>query len=103
MPTERRRATRYPFTATAEITDTETEVQVEAHSGELSLFGCFVLTAALFPQGTRVRVRIAHQGTAFAADARVAYVSGGGMGLAFNAVKPDHQAVLETLLALVDG
>jgi hypothetical protein len=42
MQLERHRARRYPFHASIELTDLESESQTKAQTGDLSLFGCHV-------------------------------------------------------------
>ena len=57
------------------MTDLESEKQIVTLAGNLSLFGCFVTTASPFVTGTKVRLRITHRGTKYAAVGSVAYVS----------------------------
>ena len=42
MQPERHRARRYPFHASVELTDLQSETQVKAQTTDLSLFGCHV-------------------------------------------------------------
>jgi hypothetical protein len=95
---EKRRTPRYLFRAPAEVTDTDSpQVQV-APSGDLSHFGCFVETLTPFPRGTRIRIRIDHDGAMFTASGEVANHINEGMGIAFSTVESANQAILENWL-----
>jgi hypothetical protein len=90
MQTEHRRAPCHLLLGGAvEVTDLESEKQIATSARNLSLFGYFVATATPFVTGTKVRVRITHQGATFAAFGSVAYTSTSeGMGIAFGKVEP---------------
>jgi hypothetical protein len=52
------------------------------------------------PQGTKVRVRISHEGTTFTALGRVVFVLPNmGMGVTFTSVEQDEQAILQKWIA----
>ena len=71
-----------------------------AHTTNLSLFGCYVLTTGPFPEGTKVSLRITHGGTSLGALGKVVYSkSNSGMGVAFTEIEPPSQAILEKWLA----
>src|SRR5438445_6919196 len=53
--------------------DVESEKQVGALTGDLSVFGCFIETTAPFPRGTKVRIKINHRGSTFVALRYVSY------------------------------
>jgi hypothetical protein len=77
-----------------------TEKQLGAHTEDLSVFGCFVETAAPFPVGTTVRLRISHAGVNFMAQGKVAYSrKDGGMGVAFTSIEPSSLPILDAWLA----
>ena len=100
MQSERPRARRYPFVASIEVTDVDSEAQIWAQTSDLSLFGCGVKTRELLPRGTIVSVRIFHAGTTFTAQGRVAYAGqNGAMGVVFTKIEPHQQSVLETWTA----
>jgi hypothetical protein len=99
MKVEQHRAMRRPFAARAEVVDVESERQVMAHTGDLSVFGCFIETAAPFPQGTKIRIRINHHGCTFVALGYVSNSRPTGMGIRFSTVEPVHQQTLENWLA----
>src|SRR5438445_12377189 len=55
------RARRYPFVATIELIDTQSEAKIQERTSDLSLYGCRVETRKPFPTGAKVRIRIAHR------------------------------------------
>ncbi len=90
------RARRYPFVATIEVTDTQSEVKIQERTSDLSLYGCRVETHKSFPVGAKVRIRIVHRSANFVALGRVANISSeGGMGIAFTQIEPNDQLILE--------
>lgn len=77
-----------------------TEKQLAAHTEDLSVFGCFVETAAPFSAGTRVRLRISHAGVNLVAQGTVAYSrKDSGMGIAFTSIEPSSLSILDAWLA----
>ena len=93
---QRRSATRHHFGAIAEVLDLDQTHEVVSLIRDLSLTGCFVKTTTPFREGTRVRLRIAHSGAAFAATGRVtANVTATGMGIAFTQMELKDRAILE--------
>jgi len=81
------------------VTDLESGKQIATLARNLSLLGCFVVTATPFVTATKVRLRIAHRGATFAALGCVAYASASeGMGIAFGEVEARDRAVLDTWL-----
>ncbi len=96
MRIERPRARRYSFVATVELTDMQSEANIQGRTGDLSLYGCRVETHKPFPTGAKVRIRIAHRSGNFVALGRVSYTtSEGGMGIAFTRIEPNDQLILE--------
>lgn len=100
MQSERPRARRYPFAASIEMTDVESETQIMEQTCDLSLFGCGVNTQKPLPTGTRVLIRIQHTGASFVAQGRVVH-SGRSprMGVVFTKIEPNQQLVLEKWVA----
>jgi hypothetical protein len=99
MKVEQHRAMRRPFAARVEVVEVESERQVTAVTGDLSVFGCFVETPTPFPHATKIRIRINHRGTTFVALGFVSNVRPTGMGIRFGAIEPAHQQTLENWLA----
>jgi PilZ domain len=93
------RPQRFPFVAGVQVTALDNETQIAAHIEDLSLFGCFVETTKPFEGGTKVRLRILHNGTSFSADGKVAYSRpGAGMGIAFTSLEPGSVSTLDSWL-----
>jgi len=64
------------------------------------VFGCFVETTTPFAKGTKVALRISHDGTIFVAQGCVAYSrSAAGMGIRFMSVEPSSASILDAWLA----
>ena len=96
---ERRRATRYPFAATAEIRDEKVNARTSSRVSDLSLHGCYVELANPFPQGTTVLIEIATDTEFVEAHATVAYRDPDvGMGVQFDNVQPYFATVLNKWL-----
>ncbi|HEV2315696.1 MAG TPA: PilZ domain-containing protein [Candidatus Acidoferrales bacterium] len=101
---ERRRSIRYPFTATAYVTDIESRAQTTSRSTDLGRGGCFVDTINPFPVGTTVMLRLTMEQKSFEAPAKVVYsMIGMGMGLAFTSIEPEQLWVLESWLGKLSG
>jgi len=94
-----RRVPRYPFLVGVEVAD-ESGIQIQGQTKDLSIFGCSVDTTNPFPQGTRVKIKIAHAGQNFESFGRVAYAHpNSGMGIVFTSVEPQNDRVLEWWIA----
>ena len=86
--------------AIIELTDMQSEKHISGHTKDLSRFGCFAVTEDLFPENTRVRLRISRAETHLLAQGRVTYSRpGSGMGIAFTTVEPSSVTVLDVWLA----
>ncbi|HTU35803.1 MAG TPA: PilZ domain-containing protein [Candidatus Acidoferrum sp.] len=96
MRHEHHRAPRYPFLATLELTDVESEKQLTARTRDLNLFGCFAESAETFLADTKVRLRIVRGGAAVSVVGKVAYARpGSGMGIQFITIDPNGLRTLE--------
>ena len=91
---DRRRVPRIPFKATSVVTGQGSAQTVFAQTSELSRFGCFVKTTTPLPEGSRIEIHIADGGDVFMATAKVAYVTGDGMGVVFSLVEPESYEIL---------
>jgi hypothetical protein len=98
---ERRRTTRYAFVGgAAEVTFAPSGQCLVARTSELGRFGCFVKTKTPFPTGATVSLRITYDLREFVAAGEVVYVlPDKGMGIAFGAIPPANQGILEYWLA----
>jgi PilZ domain len=96
IPLKRHRAQRFPFVAGIQITALDTQAHLAAHTEDLNLSGCFVETTNPFIGGTKVGLRISHDGVIFVAQGTVAYSLGGkGMGIKFTFIEPSSVAILD--------
>jgi hypothetical protein len=96
----RPRARRYPLRAAVELIDLQSGMELKQSVNNLSLHGCHVGTNHLWSVGTRVRLRMSHQGATFAALAKVTYARPVlGMGLEFTHIDPNNQSVLDKWIA----
>jgi c-di-GMP-binding flagellar brake protein YcgR len=99
MKVEQHRAVRHRFVARVEVVDIDSERQIVAHTSNLSVFGCFIETETPLPRGTKIRIRITHRGSTFAALGQVSNSRLAGMGVQFVKIEPAQQQVLENWLA----
>lgn len=100
MSVERRRSSRIPFVASAEIIDEEENTRSSSQVSDLSLHGCCVKTSNPFPVGTSVTVEIYRDADFLEAPATVAYFTPQkAMGLTFTTLEPQFAAVLKKWLA----
>jgi PilZ domain len=82
------------------LTDLDSEKHLAAHIENLNLLGCFVETVTAFPKGTKVAVKISHDGANFTAIGKVAYsLPKSGMGITFITIEPKSQELLDQWLA----
>jgi PilZ domain len=99
MAEERRRTLRFPFEATAEVSEANSEARLPARVTEISLNGCFLQMAETFPNGAMLSVKIFAEGSFFQANAKVVYAQPkAGVGIAFQDLKPYFVSVLKKWL-----
>ena len=99
MEQERRSTPRYPFFASAEVTEIESGTRLSARTSELGLHGCYLDLVNPLPEGTRVEVQLNHAGATVQAQGNVVYShSNMGMGIAFTSVAAEYEAVLQQWL-----
>lgn len=100
MRLERRRSSRHPFAASAEIIDEREHARSSSKVCDLSLHGCYVEMANPFPQGTNVFVEVYSGEEFLEAHATVAYCEPlTGMGLNFSDLQPHFASVLKKWLS----
>ena len=93
---ERRRARRYPFVASVELVDLQSDVQLQARVTDLSLYGCAVAASKPIPTGDKLRIRITRKGSTFSASSKVVYATADGeMGIVFGRIERNDQMILE--------
>ena len=91
-----RRAMRHRLAVDVEVTDRRSGIQMKEHTKDLSLYGCGVSTATPFPARTKVLLKVSYGGKEIVAFGKVMF--GGlnvGMGIAFTAIAPGDQELLE--------
>ena len=99
MQTERRRALRFPFEASAEVSREKTDARLPVRVTEVGPNGCYLQMGAPFEVGTSIFVRIFVEGSFFETHATVVYSQPNtGMGVAFRELKPYFVEVLRKWL-----
>ena len=97
-------ATRYPFVASAELTEMQSQTAVKARTSDLSASGCYVDSMNPFASGGQVSLRLTHHERTFEALGTVVHSQPGmGMGIAFTHIEPNQRVVLEKWLAELRG
>ena len=101
---ERRRAVRYPFTATAELIELEGGTRMKARTSDLSSSGCYIDAMSPFPAGTQVRIRLSQGKQVFEALGNVPFSNPGmGMGVTFTEMEEDQKCVLDKWIGGLSG
>lgn len=101
---QRRRSARYPFCATARVTEPESGARIEGRTADISIGGCYVDTLVPMRVGSKVLVRIEHAGRIFEAKARVTYAHVAlGMGMMFVDIRLRDHDVLSAWLRQLSG
>ena len=96
---EKRRSTRYPFIASAELIEEKADVRIASRVSELSLHGCYLDMMNPFPTGTMVLVKIAAGDAFFEAKSKIVYSQPNmGAGVGFLQIEPASKDVLERWL-----
>lgn len=97
-----RRSDRYPFVATAYITDQQTGSGITARLGDLSLHGCYIQMTSPLSAGTKITLHIGAGTSVFRAAGRVIHSHPNyGFGVEFDREQIDSSslAVLEAWLS----
>jgi PilZ domain len=104
MSSEGRRSPRYPFYASAQITELQTETRLTARTSELSRHGCYMDMVNPLPLGTTVKIQLIHHEQTFEANCHVIYSQPNmGMGVAFDEIEAGYVVVLEKWLSDLSG
>jgi PilZ domain len=99
MGSERRGSPRYPFFASAELTESTSGARSKACTSDLGSNGCFLDTTNPLPAGTVINIQITYQGKVFAAGGAVAHSHPNmGMGVKFIALESGCASILESWL-----
>lgn len=104
MTSERRRSQRFPFFASADITDVTTGVCLTCRTSELSEHGVYFDMMNPMPDGAVVRLKITNLQETFEAAGRVVYAQlNKGMGVTFDKVDAGHLQILAKWLQKLRG
>jgi PilZ domain-containing protein len=104
MGSEVRRSPRFPFYASAEITEFPTQTRLTTRTSELSRHGCYIDVMNPLPLGTAVKIQIIHHEQTFDANGRVIYSQPNmGMGVAFDEIEVGQVPALEKWLSDLRG
>lgn len=96
---ERRKTPRFPFSGTVEILQKGATASTSARVTELSLYGCFMETAAPLEKGVQLLLKVYSDGKYFESHGSVLYAQPGqGMGVGFLNVNPHYLTVLKMWL-----
>jgi hypothetical protein len=104
MSSERRRSPRYPFYASAQITELQTQTRLTARTSELSLHGCYMDMVNPLPLGTTVKIQLIHHEQIVDATGHVIYSqSNMGMDVTFDEIGAGQVETLEKWLGGLGG
>lgn len=104
MRSETRRSPRFPFYASAEILELETRTRLTTRTSELSQHGAYMDMMNPLPLGTAVQIRITYNEQTLETKGRVIYSQANmGMGVAFDEVEEEQEAILEKWLEGLRG
>lgn len=99
MGEERRRTPRYPFIATAEVTDHSSHANVSVRVSELSLHGCYLDMPNPLPKDARINIKIYSEGKFFESAGTIVYSQPNlGVGVTFREIRPQFLTVLKQWL-----
>jgi len=91
----KRRAARYPFTASATIQEVSADKNVTGVTTDLSEGGCCVRSTEIFLRGTKIALEIVKDGIAMSTPAIVAFgLPPNVMGLTFGELSPENRTIL---------
>jgi hypothetical protein len=99
---EKRRSPRYKCQGSAEIREDGRDVRTWATFTDISLHGCYLEAQATYPSGTSLHLKLEANGIVVETkgNVRVTYPYL-GMGIAFEGISEENQALLRHLLATI--
>src|ERR1700749_2045859 len=93
-----RKSPRFPFIASAQVTEARTEARLAARTSDISREGCYLDMLNPLPIGTKLKVNVTHQNRQREAVGRVVHSEHNvGMGVKFEEV--GERAVIDSWLA----
>jgi hypothetical protein len=99
MTRELRCCPRYPFVASAELIEVDSQQQISARVSDMGLHGCYFDTISPFPEGTLILLKIVKGLVFFEAEGRVVHSRPHlGMGVEFGNIHPYFLKVLRDWL-----
>lgn len=104
MQVDHRRGPRYPFFASAVITEHSSQTRLTTRTSELSRHGCYVDMMNPLPVGMVVRIEILYHEQPFSAKGSIIYSQPNmGMGVSFEEIDAGQLIVLENWIAELQG
>jgi PilZ domain len=101
---ERRRDLRFPFTASVDAVEPQSEAKIIGRTSDISSGGCYVDTISPFPIGTNIKIRLSKERVTFEAEAKVVVSQAGmGMGVAFISAMPQQIRIFQKWLNELKG
>ena len=101
---ERRRHLRFPFIASGDATEPQSNATLKGRTSDLGLGGCYVDTISPFAVGTIVKILLTRDNATFEADAKVIFSQVGmGMGVAFISAVPQQFRIFQQWLSELTG
>jgi len=95
-----RKSPRFPFIASAEVTELRSEARLRARTSDLSREGCYLDMLNPLPNGTPLKIQVTHQDGHFDTTGRVVHSQPHmGMGVAFEEVSGLKAQTLDKWLA----
>jgi hypothetical protein len=99
-PPVQRQSVRLPLFVQAELTNSRTRERIKGWTGNVSRGGCYIKSLNPFPIWTPVRVSLTNLTQVFEVEGSIVHsVEGQGMGIAFEQVSKEQQAILDGWLA----
>ena len=90
---------RYPFYASVELIELDSDTRLHARTSDISLHGCYLDSMNPIPAGSRVRLKILHEGASFTALGTVIHSQPNmGMGISFSDIERNQMPILENWL-----
>ena len=95
-----RRSPRFPFIASVEVTELQSEARLRAQTSDLSREGCYLDMLNPLPNGTSLKIQVTHQDQRFDTTAHVIHSQPHmGMGVAFDEVAATKIQTLDKWLS----
>ena len=95
-----RRGVRRVLVVDVDVTDLQSGTRIRERTKDLSLYGCGVTTQTPFLAGTKVMLKVTYEDKQFVAFGKVMYGRRDiGMGIAFTAIEPKSQKILDDWFA----